>query len=66
MHVMQLDALQTVKEYWFTTHNDVWHYALRAPIEWGVLARDAGLAASYAAVFSVLALIIFARKDVKC
>ena len=66
VHALQLDAMKTVREYWFTTHNDVWQYALRAPIEWGELARDASLPVAYAAAFTALALIIFARKDVKC
>jgi ABC-2 type transport system permease protein len=60
----QITALEGLRDYLPTRYGTAWSDLLATQINWGDMTRGIFSALCYAAVFSVLAIWRFARKDV--
>ncbi len=60
----QITALDTLRDYLPTHYATAWSSLLASQVDWGNMTRGVFSALCYAAVFSVLAVWRFARKDI--
>lgn len=64
LSVIQIDALNVIRPYLFTTYFDVFFAPFADPIPWGEIAHKVLCLAVYIAGFYVLSLLVFIRKDI--
>lgn len=59
-----LRLFEQIRPYLFTTYTPVWTRAFDARLDWGTLARDAGVLVGHSLAFCAAAAAIFLRKDI--
>ncbi|MCD6204286.1 MAG: ABC transporter permease subunit [Candidatus Marinimicrobia bacterium] len=64
LSVIQIDALDVIRPYLFTTYFDVFFAPFASPIPWGEIARKSAVLVAYVVVFYSVSLWIFSRKDI--
>jgi ABC-2 type transport system permease protein len=61
---LPVESVEEIKPYLFTTHINVWQQAFHDLIDWNRILNSSLVLGAYCAVFYLLTLIIFHRKDI--
>ncbi len=64
LSVLQIDALEVIRPYLFTTYFDVFFAPFSDPIPWGEILRKLGYLCCYILGFYTISTIIFLRRDI--
>ena len=64
LSVIQIDALDVIRPYLFTTYFDVFFAPFASPIPWAEIGRKVAILATYIVAFYGLSVLIFLRKDI--
>lgn len=61
---LPVEAVEDIKPWLFTTHMNVWQQAFREPLEWNKIITSCLTLGANSAIFYIVTLIIFRRKDI--
>ena len=64
LSTLPVSLFVTVRPWLFSTHMNVWHFAVSNPVPWGELARSLGVLAVYIVLFCGAAWAVMVRKDI--
>jgi len=59
-----IDIFKTISPYIFTSYFDIWQKAFFDPIPWADIGKDVMVLSAYTAVFIIVSIIHFIRKDI--
>ncbi len=59
-----IDIFKTISPYIFTSYFDIWQKAFFDPIPWADIGKDVMVLSAYTAVFIIISIIHFIRKDI--
>ena len=59
-----IDVFETISPYIFTSYFDIWQKAFFDPIPWADIGKDVMVLSAYTAVFIIISIVHFIRKDI--